>query len=163
MKKNRKIRFPILLKVILLGVITSFIASSVAIVVNYNNLQNKAIKDLNEYAVESLETANNSFDYVFNQPYSRDAIDYINEIFLYNVWDRNGIQFHASFIPFDNYQYLGESGETWQNPIIFQEPNTSPLFNIWTTEDLKTPITVWHAQFIFRFTFILSLGKHYDK
>ena len=64
MKKNRKIRFPILLKVILLGVITSFIASSVAIVVNYNNLQNKAIKDLNEYAVESLETAKNSFDYV---------------------------------------------------------------------------------------------------
>ena len=46
MREKKRVFFPILLKVILLGVITSFIASTVAIVVSYNNMIKKAKDDL---------------------------------------------------------------------------------------------------------------------
>ena len=62
MKGQKRLRFPILLKVILLGVITSFAASTVAIVVNYNNMINKEIRELDEAATGSLEFANTYFD-----------------------------------------------------------------------------------------------------
>lgn len=55
MKNQRKFRFPILLKVILLGVITSFVASAVSIVVNYRNTIDKATKELDESANDALE------------------------------------------------------------------------------------------------------------
>lgn len=62
MKNKKRFRFPILLKVILLGIITSFVASSVAIVVNYNNTIDRAKKELDEAANEALEYANNFFN-----------------------------------------------------------------------------------------------------
>ena len=73
MNKKKKIRFPILLKVILLGVITSFIASTVAIIVNYNNMQERAFRDLNSNAIESLETA--EIEYDLANPTSADNIN----------------------------------------------------------------------------------------
>ena len=80
-----------------------------------------------------------------------------------HVWDKEGpLYFHASFIPFDNYQFLGELNDEWNNPIIYQDPNTSPLFNIWITSDLKTPFPILHEHFIFRFTFIISSSDFYD-
>lgn len=87
MNKKKKIRFPILLKVILLGIITSFIASTVAIIVNYNNMQERAKRDLNNYAIESLETA--QVDYNLTNPNSVDNINsfaavkkYVNDTLL---------------------------------------------------------------------------------
>ena len=81
---------------------------------------------------------------------------------FYNVWDREStLYFHASFIPFDNYQFLGELNDEWNNPIIYQDPNTSPLFNIWTTTDLKTPFPILHENFIIRMTFIISSDSQY--
>lgn len=73
MKKKKEIRFPILLKVILLGIITSFIASTVAIIVNYNNMQERAVRDLNSNAIESLETAR--VDYNLANPVSAENIN----------------------------------------------------------------------------------------
>ena len=85
------------------------------------------------------------------------------EVLVYqNVWDHSStLYFHASFIPFDNYQYLGELYDKWQTPIIYQDPNSSPLFNIWITTNLKTPIPILHESFIFRFTFIISSDSQY--
>ena len=63
---------------------------------------------------------------------------------------------------FDNYQYLGELGDLWQNPIIYQDPNGSPLFNVWITTDLKNRIQILHETFIFRFSFIIDVEKYYE-
>ena len=102
-----------------------------------------------------------SFNIFFNQP-----LDYLQDfssvLIFKNVWDRtNEINFHASFIPFDNYQYLGKLGDKWNNPIIYQDPNTSPLFNVWITTDLKTPLPILHEEFVIRITFIISSDSQY--
>ena len=62
MKKNKRFYFPILLKVILLGIITSFVAATVSIIVSYNNMINKATKDMEESAIDALEYAHGFFD-----------------------------------------------------------------------------------------------------
>ena len=80
-----------------------------------------------------------------------------------NVWDRTtALNFHASFVPFDNYQNIGTVFDKWNNPIIYQDTNTSPLFNVWITSDLKTPIKLLYETFIFRFTFIISSESHFQ-
>lgn len=62
MREKKRVFFPILLKVILLGVITSFIASTIAIVVSYNNMIKKAKDDLDVAANDALEYANRFYD-----------------------------------------------------------------------------------------------------
>ena len=80
-----------------------------------------------------------------------------------NVWDRStALNFHASFVPFDNYQNIGTVFDKWNNPIIYQDPNTSPLFNIWITTDLKTPIKLLYEEFIIRISFIISSNDFYN-
>ena len=102
-----------------------------------------------------------SFNIYFNQP--KSYIADTDEVLVYqNVWDHaSTLYFHASFIPFDNYQLLGELRDEWQTPIIYQDSNASPLFNIWITSDLKTPLPILHESFIFRFTFIISSESQY--
>ena len=106
--------------------------------------------------------ASESFNRIFNQPVT--MFKELSEVLNYmNVWDRcSSLHFHASFIPFDNYQYLGELGDLWQNPIIYQDPNGSPLFNVWITTDLKNRIPILHETFIFRFSFIIDVEKYYE-
>ncbi len=58
MKDKKRLHFPILLKVILLGIIASFIAGTVAVVVSYNNMISKAKEDLNADGIAALEYAN---------------------------------------------------------------------------------------------------------
>lgn len=58
MKDKKRIHFPILLKVILLGIIASFIAGTVAVVVSYNNMISKAKADLESDGIAALEYAN---------------------------------------------------------------------------------------------------------
>ena len=102
-----------------------------------------------------------SFNMYFNQP-----LDYeppiTKSLTLNNVWDRcSALQFHASFVPFDNYQYLGAIFDNWNKPIIYQDANTSPLFNVWITTDMKHPINLLYEEFIFRFTFIIASNDQY--
>ena len=101
------------------------------------------------------------FDEIFNQPFTENDGNQHSIITLHNVWDRNNLNFHASFVPFDNYQYFGPLGVEYQNPIIFQDPATSPIFNIWTTTNLKTHFPVLHETFIIRITFIISSDSQY--
>ena len=58
MKEKKRLHFPILLKVILLGVIASFVAGTVAVVVSYNNMISKAKADLEADGIAALEYAN---------------------------------------------------------------------------------------------------------
>jgi len=114
--------------------------------------------------ISNITAGSESLNIFLNQPknYSGSTLQKTT-IEFNNVWDRlpDQLHFHASFIPFDNYQYLGDLNDYWNNPIIYQDPNTSPLFNIWITTDLKTPIKILHEHFIFRFTFIISSESQY--
>ena len=106
-------------------------------------------------------TCSQSFNKWLNQP-----IDYFpaaNTAVIYNnVWDRTTpLHFHASFVPFDNYQYIGAIFDDWNKPIIYQDANASPLFNVWITTDMKHPINLLYEQFIFRFTFIIASDEQY--
>lgn len=85
MKTKRRLYFPILLKVILLGIIVGATASGVSIAVSYANMISKAKDDLDVAATESLEYANGvfsgntqevsqkitSFQYIKNYVYTR--------------------------------------------------------------------------------------------
>ena len=102
-----------------------------------------------------------SFDEIFNQPYTPNDGTFHDLLTFYNVWDRYILNFHASFVPFDTYQFLGSLGDVWNNPIIYQDPNTSPLFNVWTTADMKEPFPILHDSFIIRMTFIISSDSNY--
>ena len=103
-----------------------------------------------------------SFNRVFNQPKDK-FLDFDYDLCYGNVWNRcSPLHFHASFIPFDNYQCLGELGDTWQNPIVYQDPNGSPLFNVWATTDMKQRIPILYETFVFRISFIIDVEKHYE-
>ena len=62
MKEKKRLHFPILLKVILLGVIASFVAGTIAVVVSYNNMISKAKADLESDGIAALEYANKYYD-----------------------------------------------------------------------------------------------------
>ena len=114
--------------------------------------------------VANEDIIDNSFQDIFNQPYINGVaiLSTNSKLEFKNVWDRETLNFHASFIPFDNYQYLGALGDEWNTPIVYQDPNTSPLFNVWVTHDLKTPLKILHENFIIRFTFIISTESQYS-
>ena len=101
------------------------------------------------------------FDELFNQPFTDNDGEFHDIITFHNVWDRFLLDFHSSLIPFDNYQYLGGINDKWNNPIIYQDPNTSPLFDVWTTTDLKTPVKILYENFVIRMTFIISSENQY--
>ena len=112
-------------------------------------------------SVDDGNAGSKSFNVWLNQPldyFPAEAKGLVYE----NVWDRTSpLNFHASFVPFDNYQYLGAIFDNWNKPIIYQDANSSPLFNVWITTDMKTPIHLLHEQFIFRFTFIIATNDQY--
>ena len=112
-------------------------------------------------SITSSTACSQSFNIWLNQPknyFPAAATSLIYE----NVWDRcTPLNFHASFVPFDNYQYLGAIFDNWNNPIIYQDANASPLFNIWITTDMKTRLNLLYEQFIFRFTFIIDVDDQY--
>lgn len=110
---------------------------------------------------EDSSIPSSSFNELLNQPASYFP-DTAFSLAYHNVWDRStALNFHASFVSFDNYQYLGTVFDKWQTPIIYQDPNSSPLFNVWITVDLKTPFKLLYESFIFRFTFIISSESQY--
>ena len=113
-------------------------------------------------AIDVGNKPSESFNIFFNQPKST-LLPEAHKLTFSNVWDHSSqIYFHASFIPFDHYQYLGELRDEWQTPIIYQDTDGSPLFNVWTTTDLKTPFPILHETFIIRLTFIISIADNYQ-
>lgn len=82
MKNKKGLRFPILLKVILLGIITSFVASTVAIVVNYNITIKRATQELDEAANDALEYSNAFFDEPDNDYDNLESFKYVKNYVL---------------------------------------------------------------------------------
>ena len=112
-------------------------------------------------ADQTTTTPSESFNRFLNQPL--DTISDFKQKQTYtNVWDRRNLYFHASFIPFDTYQFLGSVDTIYPHPIVYQDPNSSHLFNVWTTSDLKTPFQVLHERFIIRISYIISTESSYE-
>ena len=140
----------------------------------FNTLKMKVIRDnLNDtvtnfsFAILHISSSTKvpeSLNILLNQPLNYNEYHTPKEEHIFNnVWDRvSPLHFHASFIPFDNYQYLGALFEKWYTPIIYQDTNTSPLFNIWITTDLKNEFPIFHEEFIIRITFIISSESQYS-
>ena len=102
------------------------------------------------------------FNILLNQPMTYFP-DYQEIVYYSNVWDRTtALNFHASFVPFDNYQNLGTIFDKCQTPIIYQDPNSSPLFNVWITTDMKKPLKLLYESFLIRMTFIISSESQYQ-
>jgi len=80
MKDKKRIHFPILLKVILLGIIASFIAGTVAVVVSYNNMISKAKADLESDGIAALEYANNYYALDSSTPKTGSFIEVQEEV-----------------------------------------------------------------------------------
>lgn len=120
-----------------------------------------------QYPIRFIESDDSSaaptaFNMFINQPYSYFP-DYTENLTYNNVWDRaTALNFHASFVPFDNYQNLGTIFDKWQTPIIYQDANASPLFNVWITTDMKTTLKLLYESFIIRLTFIISSESQYS-
>ena len=111
---------------------------------------------------DDSDAAPTAFNMFINQP-STYFPDYTENLTYNNVWDRTtALNFHASFVPFDNYQNLGTIFDKWQTPIIYQDANASPLFNVWITTDMKTTLKLLYESFIIRLTFIISSDSQYS-
>ena len=126
-----------------------------------NNTNNNANCSFRIYDSYDNSKPSASFNILLNQPkdYHPEAATVYT---VDNVWDRvTALHFHSSFVPFDNYQYLGCLFDNWFKPIVYQDANASPLFNVWVTTDMKTNINFLYEEFIFRFTFIISSNDQY--
>ena len=113
-------------------------------------------------AIDDTNAASDTFNILINQPrlYFPAYTTYLE---YSNVWDRTtALNFHASFVPFDNYQNLGTIFDKWQTPIIYQDANASPLFNVWITTDMKNTLKLLHETFLIRLTFIISSESQYS-
>ena len=113
-------------------------------------------------AVNDTNEPPDALNVLINQPRTYFP-DYTRYLEYSNVWDRTtALNFHASFVPFDNYQNLGTIFDKWQTPIIYQDANASPLFNVWITTDMKNTLKLLHESFVIRLTFIISSDSQYS-
>ena len=110
-------------------------------------------------SIDDESKPSDSFNIFFNQP-PNHYLDYSEELTYTNVLSgMEDIYFHASLIPFDTYRYLGKVGTIYPKPIVYQDPNSSPIFTVWTTLNFKDPFPIYQ-DFIIRFSFVLSYEDH---
>lgn len=77
-----------------------------------------------------------------------------------NVWDRDYIEFHASFSE-SRKGFLGLSNEFYYKPsLLFKCPNDGPVFHIgFYTNDGRTPILPRNCRFIIQLCFLINCKK----
>lgn len=76
---------------------------------------------------------------------------------LYNVWDRENIEFHASFSD-SNRNFIGLNGDFYSRPSLFYLTSclNNPGFHIRFTLDGKTPILPRYCRFFVQLCFVLN-------
>lgn len=83
------------------------------------------------------------------------------EKFVYNnVWDRDYIEFHASFSE-SRKSFLGLNNEFYYKPsLLFKCPNDGPVFHVgFYTNDGRTPILPRYCRFIIQLCFLINCKK----
>jgi hypothetical protein len=78
-----------------------------------------------------------------------------------NVWDRNSLYIHASFVNYTPYQYLGQNGEFYPKPSkIYEFHDSSKDFEIWYTFDGLHPVNLPYEDVEVELCFILDNRKY---
>jgi hypothetical protein len=78
-----------------------------------------------------------------------------------NVWDRNTLYIHASFVNYTPYQYLGQNGEFYPKPSkIYEFHDSSKDFEIWYTFDGLHPVSLPYEDVEVELCFILDNRKY---
>lgn len=118
------------------------------------------------YNITSLGAVDNIDKYplltFLNQPID-PTIDY-SKIYkkdhVYNnVWDRDYIQFHASFSD-SNKSFIGLRDDFYNKPsVIYKAPNDGSTFHVRFTTNGKTPILPLYCRFIVQLCFIVNYKK----
>ena len=77
-----------------------------------------------------------------------------------NVWDRDYIEFHASFSE-SRKSFLGLNNEFYHKPsLLFKCPNDGPVFHIgFYINDGRTPILPRYCRFIIQLCFLINCKK----
>lgn len=77
-----------------------------------------------------------------------------------NVWDRDYIEFHASFSE-SRKSFLGLNNEFYYKPsLLFKCPNDGPVFHVgFYTNDGRTPILPRYCRFIIQLCFLINCKK----
>ena len=101
---------------------------------------------------------------LFNQEITDDAIKKLdelqNEFVFNNVWDRDYIEFHASFSE-ARKGFLGLRNEFYNKPsLLFKSPHDGPTFHItFYTNNARIAVLPRHCRFIIQLCFIFNYKK----
>ena len=119
----KKFRFPILLKVILAGLLVSFVASTVAIWISYNN----QVKIAKETMENNIKNSISNLDDYYNTPYNVTCLDtaksHVKNLYDARVedgteYELNDPRFHNNFNEFEEY-YKKLDGDIYDNGFGF--------------------------------------------
>ena len=119
----KKFHFPILLKVILAGLLVSFVASTVAIWISYNN----QVKTAKETMENNIKNSISNLDDYYNTPYNVTCLDtaksHVKNLYDARVedgteYELNDPRFHNNFNEFEDY-YKKLDGEIYDNGFGF--------------------------------------------
>ena len=101
---------------------------------------------------------------LFNQEITDGAIkkldEFQNELVFNNVWDRDYIEFHASFSE-ARKGFLGLRNEFYNKPsLLFKSPHDGPTFHItFYTNNARIAVLPRHCRFIIQLCFIFNYKK----
>lgn len=119
----KKFRFPILLKVILAGLLVSFVASTVAIWISYNN----QVQTAKETMENNIKNSISNLDDYYNTPYNVTCLDtaksHVKNLYDARVedgteYELNDPRFHNNFNEFEEY-YKKLDGDIYDNGFGF--------------------------------------------
>jgi hypothetical protein len=105
----------------------------------------------------------------FTVPLSTDNVnndeeeDFVNDVFytFSNVWDRDRLYVHASFVNYTPFQYLGQNGEFYPKPSkIYEFNDSSKDFEVWYTLDGFHTIDLPYEDVEIELCFILDNRKY---
>jgi anthranilate synthase/phosphoribosyltransferase len=79
-----------------------------------------------------------------------------------NVWDRENLFIHASFVTYTSRQYLGRGGEFYYKPSkIYYFGNSSQQFYLWVSFNGIDKVKLYYENFIIELALLLD-SKHYQ-
>jgi hypothetical protein len=80
---------------------------------------------------------------------------------FHNIWDRDRLYIHASFVNYTPFQYLGQNGEFYPKPsMIYEFNNSSKDFEVWYAFDGLHHVDLPYEDVEIELCFILDNRKY---
>lgn len=119
----KKLRFPILLKVILAGLLVSLVASGVAVAISYTNQLKTAKQTMENKISSSISNLENYYNNEDNISYLSDVKEHVKGLYDDRVsngteYELNDPRFHNNFSEFEEY-YMELDGLIYDNGFGF--------------------------------------------